>query len=236
MVGGRQTPVLAKFHRAINECFPVDSPAKDLLLVAFCRLLIEWSNAAFNHQSMSFKKDENIAQPRLFEMNGLEGIRACFLKLVQAIVASVQSDLKGQIQVIHQDSRNIPLVADRRYDCVITSPPYPNRISYVRELRPYMYWLGYLKHAAEAGDLDWQTIGGTWGFGYQSIGKMAAGTRPVQLLRSGRNTSANRSSEPDPGKIRPQILLRYGNSPGECVSGIGARSKGLLHCGQFQVL
>ena len=26
-----------------------------------------------------------------------------------------------------------------------------------------MYWLGYLKCAAEASDLDWHTIGGTWG-------------------------------------------------------------------------
>lgn len=36
-------------------------------------------------------------------------------------------------------------------------------MSYIRELRPYMYWLGYLKQAREAGELDWQAIGGTWG-------------------------------------------------------------------------
>src|SRR5208337_1468860 len=44
-----------------------------------------------------------------------------------------------------------------------TSPPYPNRMSYIRELRPYMYWLGYLKEAREAADLDGDSIGGTWG-------------------------------------------------------------------------
>ncbi len=26
-----------------------------------------------------------------------------------------------------------------------------------------MYWLGYLQDAREAGELDWQAIGGTWG-------------------------------------------------------------------------
>lgn len=26
-----------------------------------------------------------------------------------------------------------------------------------------MYWLGYLHEAREAGDLDWEAIGGTWG-------------------------------------------------------------------------
>jgi hypothetical protein len=36
-------------------------------------------------------------------------------------------------------------------------------MSYIRELRPYMYWLGYLDKAREAGELDWQAIGGTWG-------------------------------------------------------------------------
>ena len=49
------------------------------------------------------------------------------------------------------------------WDLVITSPPYPNRMSYVRELRPYMYWLGYLEQARDAGELDWRAIGGTWG-------------------------------------------------------------------------
>ncbi|WP_322490103.1 hypothetical protein [Chloroflexus sp.] len=37
---------------------------------------------------------------------------------------------------------------------VITSPPYPNRMSYIRELRPYMYWLGYLNNGRDAGELD----------------------------------------------------------------------------------
>ncbi len=36
-------------------------------------------------------------------------------------------------------------------------------MSYVRELRPYMYWLGYLEAASDAGELDWRAIGGTWG-------------------------------------------------------------------------
>jgi hypothetical protein len=49
------------------------------------------------------------------------------------------------------------------FGSVITSPPYANRMSYVRELRPYMYWLGYLEQPSDAGELDWQAIGGTWG-------------------------------------------------------------------------
>ena len=36
-------------------------------------------------------------------------------------------------------------------------------MSYIRELRPYMYWLGILENARDTGELDWSAIGGTWG-------------------------------------------------------------------------
>ncbi len=44
-------------------------------------------------------------------------------------------------------------------------------MSYIRELRPYMYWLGYLSAAREAGELDWQAIGGTWGIATSNVSK-----------------------------------------------------------------
>ena len=36
-------------------------------------------------------------------------------------------------------------------------------MSYVRELRPYMYWLGFLSDGRAAGNVDWQAIRGYWG-------------------------------------------------------------------------
>ena len=36
-------------------------------------------------------------------------------------------------------------------------------MSYIRELRPYMYWTGHLVNGRDAGELDWLAIGGTWG-------------------------------------------------------------------------
>jgi hypothetical protein len=47
-------------------------------------------------------------------------------------------------------------------------------MSYIRELRPYMYWLGYLKSGREAGELDWQAIGGTWGCATSNLMKWQA--------------------------------------------------------------
>lgn len=151
--------LLAKIHREIHRQFPHPSPAKDLISVAFCHLIISWSNTAFNHQSLSFKK-RNV-QGSLF--NDESQILQHFIETTRRIVAAASRPVNGPVSVWQADSRHIPSSAGKAYDCVITSPPYPNRISYIRELRPYMFWLGHLTEARQAGELDWQAIGGTWG-------------------------------------------------------------------------
>jgi hypothetical protein len=37
-----------------------------------------------------------------------------------------------------------------------------------------MYWLGYLKEAREAGELDWKAIGGTWGIATSRVAQWQA--------------------------------------------------------------
>jgi len=151
---------LAKTYRAINQVFTDPSPARDLLLIAFCNLVIQWSNAAFNHQSMSFK-DTSAKQLMLFDEE--QEIIRQFSSIAERIIASAHTPLEGTTRVLLEDARQLHTLGNNAYDCVITSPPYPNRMSYIRELRPYMYWLGYLTDGREAGELDWQAIGGTWG-------------------------------------------------------------------------
>ncbi len=151
--------ILANLFEGINSTLSEACPEKDLLLIAFCRLTIQWSNAAFNHQSMSFKSDYQL--PLLIDEE--EEIYESFLQDIREIVEVAHYPIVGNINVFLNDSRSIPVPDSYSYDCVITSPPYPNRMSYIRELRPYMYWLGYLREAREAGELDWQAIGGTWG-------------------------------------------------------------------------
>lgn len=144
-----------------------ESQVRDLLLIAFCRLIIEWSNAAFNHQSMSFKTNTF----PLLELGEREDSLLFFLSTVRQVCESAAVQLDGKIEVFNTDSRNVVAQNGNLYDCVITSPPYPNRMSYIRELRPYMYWLGYLTEAREAGELDWLAIGGTWGIATSRVEK-----------------------------------------------------------------
>ena len=90
-------------------------------------------------------------------------IESLYQKILNAIIESASEELIGSASVYCADSREPISINDVKYTHVVTSPPYPNRISYIRKLRPYMYWTKFLDSAQEAGELDWKAIGGTWG-------------------------------------------------------------------------
>ena len=145
---GRAFAVLARSQHAPE--------VRDLARVAFCRALILSANVSFGHQSMSFKAAgaapastvARLLEAAIAEVN--EGAR---LALTKPRAGALLGDARALRAALKQ----------RRFDAVITSPPYCNRMSYIRELRPYMYWLGHLDVPASAGELDWRAIGGTWG-------------------------------------------------------------------------
>ena len=148
---------LCRLWSAIEAETIEDSPPRHLLQIAFCRTLIELSNASFNHQSMSFKDDStwNIATDAKMEQ--------VFEDNVQFVIDGAESNPSGVGRVLLGDARTLRTTLDGTFDLVVTSPPYANRMSYIRELRPYMYWLGFLSSGRQAGELDWEAIGGTWG-------------------------------------------------------------------------
>lgn len=150
---------LCLLRAAIDSSTPEKSPERSLLLVAFCRTLIAQSNASFNHQSMSFK-DEDHAQMAIDLQVDLVG---AFTEDIRFVLSGAGENPTGIGTVVYGDSRAPDQFVEGKFDLVITSPPYANRMSYIRELRPYMYWLGFLNSGREAGELDWTAIGGTWG-------------------------------------------------------------------------
>jgi hypothetical protein len=153
---------LAALGRAAAELVraraTLDRPANDLLRLAFCQTLIECSNANFGHQSMSLAGGKARASGASVVTEGLE---RAFERVALAARVSLP---RTRRRIERVDARHLHTVLpSAHYGAVITSPPYANRMSYVRELRPYMYWLGYLTDKAQAGALDWSAIGGTWG-------------------------------------------------------------------------
>jgi len=166
---------LASLYQVLHN-LTLPTASRDLLLVAFCQKIIAWSSAAFNHQSMSFKVARGaVSNTTLDHARYLQE----YIDAAKTVITSAAQPVHGLVTIKEADSRRIPYTEAYRYDCVITSPPYPNRMSYIRELRPYMYWLGYLQEAREAGELDWQAIGGTWGIATSRVAKWEPNGRTV---------------------------------------------------------
>ena len=157
------------FLRRLKSCIGMTTQngtqSQTLLLIAFCRTMIRLSNASFDHQSMSFKDEEKsgFQQLSLYAMDPDSDFVNMFREDVEYVLNTAAINPIALSEIIQGDSREVGLYLKSTYDLIVTSPPYPNRMSYIREVRPYMYWLGYFNEAHEAGDLDWQAIGGTWG-------------------------------------------------------------------------
>jgi len=152
--------VIASLRTALVKQFgePEENVEYSIVWITFCRLIIETSSAAFNHVSMSFS--DTVTDHKI------ECIEELFLSILEFMLKAAEKNILGSGKVLKVDSRNIinlNNLSNLKVNKVITSPPYPNRISYIRELRPYMYWTKFIEEAKEAGELDWLAIGGTWG-------------------------------------------------------------------------
>ncbi len=167
---------LATLCEGIKQLRPEPAPGVvDLLRIAFCRVMIQTANVSFGHQSMSFRKGGETAENGLVRESPAHctgRVAKAFLAAASEVADSLLVDPpRAEAQVFYGDSRDLTaILPERGYTAAITSPPYPNRMSYIRELRPYMYWLGFLSDGRAAGELDWKTIGGTWGCATSMLG------------------------------------------------------------------
>ena len=154
---GYTLKILASLRTTLVDQFgePEEKDEYSVVWIAFCRLIIETSSAAFNHISMSF--NDTVTH------HEIEYVEELFLAILDFVLRSAEKNIMGNAKVLKVDSRNIISLDNIKINKVITSPPYPNRVSYIRELRPYMYWTKFINEAKEAGELDWLAVGGTWG-------------------------------------------------------------------------
>ena len=194
---------LCSLKGAIDDRFTKGTKRHSLLLATFCRTLIDLSNAAFNHQSMSFKTEAQAALH--FDIN----LNDVFLKNLNFILDGAEENPLGAVKVIKSDARHLSRETIGEIDCVVTSPPYANRMSYIRELRPYMYWLGYLKNGRDAGEMDWEAIGGTWGIATSRLNDWSV---PSESFKSKLLKMASKNIEIDEnknGRLLATYVLKY---------------------------
>jgi hypothetical protein len=187
-------PTLSALSRAFEELAGKRGKPRDLAALAFCRTLIDVGNVSFAHQSMSFRERGGAGR-------GAE-VAARLLRATEQLASAAEQPLTGSdAQVLVGDSRELSgILTEGSCGSVITSPPYVNRMSYIRELRPYMYWLGFLDDGRQAGELDWRAIGGTWG----SATSQLSTWQPEVALRLPKLTRLVRAIE-----AHSPILARY---------------------------
>ncbi len=159
--------------RALGRAFaaldatPAPPRARDLARLAFCRALIDTANVSFGHQSLSFRPPPARQNARDAAATVASALTAALDSLLTAAATALP---RAALRAHLDDARTLGALGRKRFGAIVTSPPYANRMSYVRELRPYLYWLGYLREPADAGELDWRAIGGTWGCATSRLG------------------------------------------------------------------
>ena len=145
---------------------------KRFLWVGLASTVIEVANVERCHPTISFadnpfnlrrnnKKQQNNINKNVVQL--LSSRLERMLIDLKNIKETVGDNIHTNVQIIKGDSRYLTRLIDGDIDVVITSPPYPNRYSYVWETRPYLYFFEIFKTPKEASDLDMISIGGTWG-------------------------------------------------------------------------
>jgi hypothetical protein len=92
-----------------------------------------------------------------------------FVQHAKSMIADIENaravlSRAGCAEILLQDSTDVQnLSFTRPINCVITSPPYPNRYSYVWNTRPHLFMLDLISSGKAATEIDRKTIGGTWG-------------------------------------------------------------------------
>ncbi|MEN3334552.1 MAG: hypothetical protein V7641_3917 [Blastocatellia bacterium] len=129
---------------------------KKLLWIALCSSSLDCANIHRNHPTITF--DDDHAR----KIN----VSADFKENVDHILKDLErlpSKNWGKAKVLLGDSTKLASVVHNKIDRVITSPPYPNRFSYIHQTRPQLFFMEVFENAAQSADVDLAAIGGTWG-------------------------------------------------------------------------
>lgn len=92
-------------------------------------------------------------------------VLSCFAAHAREMIADLakQAPARAPAQHFHTSALQPAVTFSQPINAIITSPPYPNRYSYVWNTRPHLYFFDFITTAKQAAQLDIETIGGTWG-------------------------------------------------------------------------
>lgn len=131
---------------------------RELFLLALGNILLDAANITLGRLQLHFidRSDDKIDTMAIYTQAAQVVLDD--LSALQELPVEHHADIhRGDTRFLSS------LVGREKFDLVITSPPYPNRYSYVWNTRPHLYFLDMFAHPKEAAVLDCTTIGGTWG-------------------------------------------------------------------------
>ena len=137
---------------------PTYSPIQPFLWLALNQACLDCANIHRNHPTITFD-DNHQRQINVYEAVD-KNLKIISTDLNQLGTQCQYSKLNA---VKLGDSTQLHAQVDQSIDMIVTSPPYPNRYSYVHQTRPQLYFMELLDHARQATEIDLQAIGGTWG-------------------------------------------------------------------------
>lgn len=134
------------------------SEFKNFYNIILSVISLDCANVHRNHPTISFDDNHNriISVWSEFSMN--------FDKVVNDLIEVSKLKEVEKAVIINGDSTKLSkYIEGYKIDTLITSPPYPNRFSYIHTTRPQLFFMDLIEDANEATELDLKAIGGTWG-------------------------------------------------------------------------
>jgi hypothetical protein len=130
------------------------------LWIAVNKACLDCANIHRNHPTITFDDNHNRIINVFDEISkNLEMIKNDLLSLnSQEISFSELNKI-----TLGNSTDNLKKYINHPINFIITSPPYPNRYSYVHQTRPQLYFMEVLDNIKQATEIDLQAIGGTWG-------------------------------------------------------------------------
>lgn len=130
------------------------------LWLALNKASIDCANIHRNHPTITFDDNHSRHIDVFSEIEfNLNNIRNDLASLTDEQISY------SQLNNIYLGNSTDPLELYRSKNItkVITSPPYPNRFSYIHQTRPQLHFMELIDNIKEATEIDMNAIGGTWG-------------------------------------------------------------------------
>ncbi|MDI6738946.1 MAG: DNA methyltransferase [Candidatus Edwardsbacteria bacterium] len=129
-----------------------------LYWIALCSSALDCANIHRNHPTISFDDNHNR------DINVLHDLRENIEHIINDLNNLPKKTQWGTGEILLGDSTKLKdYLLDNKVDRVITSPPYPNRFSYVHTTRPQLFFMDIFNNPTQSAELDCAAVGGTWG-------------------------------------------------------------------------